>query len=178
MIYLYHNSSLSVSIQSKIESKANALNLRIDKSVTSINYHSLKSGDVILCEKWSCFGDKPIAIVTNIQKCLKVGVKAIYSINSNLCITNDIDPDRLLSLFLLFDEMSFETKSDKISTAIKKRIASGKHQGRVSGSKNKKHVLDGKEVEIFKLVSQGLSYNAIAKKLKVSTPTVIRCIKN
>gem|GEM_PF-6528085 len=76
----------------------------------------------------------------------------------------------LLYAFSMYEEIRTSFLSNKAIESAKKRTISG----RQLGSRNVKHVLDGKEKTILKMHQDGISMYAIAKKLKVSAPTIKR----
>lgn len=133
----------------------------------------LKSGDTVIFFAWHCICGKRAFLPSLIQYFLKQNIN-IYSATSKYCVDGSIDFTELEYAFNLFEDISFSFVSAKNLAVAKQRVANGYAPGRPKGSRNQRHALDGKENKVLKMYSSGISMYAIAKKFKVSAPTIKR----
>ena len=96
----------------------------------------------------------------------------LYSATSKYCIKPGTNIKAFEYAFALYEDIRFNFLSNKSLEGIQTSIKKGYKPGRQIGSRNKKHVLDGKEKQIMKLYSEGISMNEIARQMDVSAPTI------
>ena len=129
------------------------------------------SGDTILCYAWTCLCSKRSFLRELIPYVLKNNIY-LYSATSKYCINPETNIKAFEYAFTLYEDIRFNFLSHKSLEGIQTSIKKGYKPGRQIGSRNKTHVLDGKEKQIIKLYSAGISMNKIAKRLGVSAPTI------
>lgn len=132
-----------------------------------------KPGDSVVFFSWNCISEDRANLNAFIQYALKNDIN-IYSATSSYKIDKSKDYEQLLYAFKLYEEIRTCFISAKGKIGVKTKIANGLKVGRVQGSRNTKHSWDGKEKKILSLYAQGLSMNVIAKKVKLSPPTIKR----
>ena len=74
----------------------------------------------------------------------------------------------------MYEDIRSNFLSNKSLEGVIVRVQNGHEPGRRTGSKNKKHILDGKEKQIKHLYAKGISMNEIAKHMNVSALTIKR----
>lgn len=151
-------------------------NICIDKFVSyqvKPDITMFKSGDVVVLFAWNCICKERTVLNNFIRHFLKNNI-CLYSATSAYCLGNGRDFKLFEYAFNFFEDVRFNFVSGRSIDGIKTRAANGKLIGRRKGAKNKRHVLDGKEETLLRMYSDGASLYSIAKKLKVSAPTVKR----
>ena len=79
-----------------------------------------------------------------------------------------MDINTLQYVFSMYEDIRMNFWSRKSIEGVSKRIVSGRRKG----TKNKTHILDGKEKIVLNMYNKGSSVYAISKKLKVSSSTI------
>ena len=178
MIYgliLYNHPKINTQKQRAVMgrfAKKNGLN--IDKYISFQEKPDLSlfnSSDTILCYAWTCLCGKRSFLRELIPYILKNNIY-LYSATSKYCIKPGTNIKAFEYTFALYDDIRFNFLSNKSLEGIQTSIKKGYKPGRQIGSRNKKHVLDGKEKQIIKLYSEGISMNEIARQMDVSAPTI------
>ena len=131
----------------------------------------LKSEDVLICTEISRLGRNLFQIMTILNICMQKNIK-VWTIKDNYRLGTDIQSKVLAFAFSL----SAEIERNLISQRTKEALALAKHKGkclgRKTGSRNKYHILDGKEDEIYRLYNSGISKYKIAAIVNVSPTTI------
>ena len=133
------------------------------------NILMFQPGDTIVCYAWSCLCKETQFLRIFIQHIAKSGVY-LYSTTSKYRIDKSMDIKILQYAFSMYEDIRTNFWSNKTVESAKKRVVSG----RQPGSKNVKHILDGKEKVVWDMYNAGFTMYAISKKIKVSAPTIKR----
>lgn len=136
----------------------------------------LKKGDILICSEISRLGRNLLQIMTILNLCMKKEIQ-VWTIKDNYRLGADIQSKVLAFAFSLSAEIERNLISQRTKEALSRLKADGKKLGRISGSKNKKHILDGKERSILNLIHKGLPKTQIAKIHGVSTYTIYQFLK-
>ncbi|MBO7244393.1 MAG: master DNA invertase Mpi family serine-type recombinase [Alphaproteobacteria bacterium] len=136
----------------------------------------LKSGDVLICTEISRLGRNLFQVMTILNNCMQRNIK-VWTIKDNYRLGSDIQSKVLAFAFSLSAEIERNLISQRTKEALARLKSMGKKLGRANGSKNKKHILDGKERELVLLYQQGLAKTKIAKHLGVSSKTVYNYLR-
>ncbi len=137
----------------------------------------LKNGDILICSEISRLGRNLLQIMTILNLCMKKNAQ-VWTIKDNYRLGIDIQSKVLAFAFSLSAEIERNLISQRTKEALARLKANGKKLGRVSGSKNKKHILDGKEQNVLKLFNNGIPKTQIAKIHGVSIYTIYQFLKN
>lgn len=169
-----------------IENKAAALGLKIDKYIEDAGISGtkepeqralggclkkLKAGDVLICSELSRLGRKLFMIMRILEHCMKCGAK-VYTVKDGYELGDNIQSKVMAFAFGLSAEIERDLISQRTKEALLKLKKQGKKLGREVGSKNKKRKLDDKIEIINDLLIKKVPKIQIAKKLKVSIPTL------
>ena len=122
----------------------------------------IKSGDVIVCSELSRLGRKLFMIISILEHCMKTGAK-VLTVKDGYELGDNMQSKVLAFAFGLVAELERDMISQRTKEALARRKADGKKLGRPAGSMNKKHVWDGKEKRILRLVDQGVGKVKIAR---------------
>ena len=136
----------------------------------------LKSGDMIICTEISRLGRNLLQIMTILNVCMRKDTQ-VWTIKDNFRLGADIQSKVLAFAFSLSAEIERNLISQRTKEALARIKASGKKLGRGFGSKNKKHILDGKEHDVIKLLNKGVPKTQIAKLMNVSIFTIYSFLK-
>lgn len=136
----------------------------------------LHSGDVLICSELSRLGRNLMQIMTILNICLKKEVQ-VWTIKDNYRLGLDIQSKVLAFAFGLAAEIERNLISQRTKEALARIKASGRKLGRDFGSRNKKHILDGKEKEILGLINKGIPKTKIAKLMGCSTYSIYELLK-
>lgn len=131
----------------------------------------LKSEDILICSEVSRLGRNLLQIMTILNICIQKEAQ-VWTIKDNYRLGADIQSKVLAFAFSLSAEIERNLISQRTKEALARIKANGRKLGREFGSKNKKHVLDGKENEILNLIKKGVPKTQIAKMMGVSSRTI------
>jgi len=151
---------------------AEKCHIQIDEFISFNNNPNMlmfNTGDTLVCYAWNCLC-KDISFMRMFIQHLVKNKIYIYSATSKYHIAPNMDTDALQYAFSLYEDIRVNFWSRKAVEGASKRIIPGRH----TGSKNKTHVLDGKEKVVWDMYNNGFSMYAISKKLKVTAPTIKR----
>lgn len=136
----------------------------------------LKSGDILICSEISRLGRNLLQIMTILNLCLQKEAQ-VWTIKDNYRLGADIQSKVLAFAFGLAAEIERKLISQRTKEALARIKASGRKLGREFGSRNKKHILDGKEKEILLLINKGIPKTKIAKLMGCSIFTIYEFLK-
>ena len=141
------------------------------------NIKKLRKDDILICSEISRLGRNLLQIMTILNICMKKEVQ-VWTIKDNYRLGKDIQSRVLAFAFSLSAEIERNLISQRTKEALARLKANGKKLGRVYGSKNKKHILDGKEQSVLKLIHKGVPKTQVAKIHGVSIYTIYEFLKN
>lgn len=136
----------------------------------------LKSGDILICSEISRLGRNLLQIMTILNIFMQKEAQ-VWTIKDNYKLGADIQSKVLAFAFSLSAEIERNLISQRTKEALARIKASGRKLGREYGSKNKKHILDGKEQDIIKLLNKGVPKTQIARLMNVSIFTIYAFLK-
>lgn len=169
-----------------IESKAASMGITIDRYIQDAGVSGtkepderalggclkkLKSGDILICSELSRLGRKLFMIMRILEHCMKCGAK-VYTVKDGYELGDNIQSKVMAFAFGLSAEIERELISQRTKEALLRLKKQGKKLGRESGSRNKRRKLDDKAEIINTLLRQNTPKTRIAKRLKVSLPTL------
>lgn len=131
----------------------------------------LKKGDVLICSDISRLGRNLLQIMTILNICMKKESQ-VWTIKDNYRLGVDIQSKVLAFAFSLSAEIERNLISQRTKEALHRIRASGRKLGREFGSRNKKHILDGREQSIARLLNKGVPKTQVAKMMGVSVTTI------
>lgn len=136
----------------------------------------IRKGDLLVCSELSRLGRDLLQIMGILNYCMNIGAD-IWTIKDNYRLDAGISGKILAFAFALTAELERNLISQRTKEALAARRATGKKLGRPFGSKSSRLKLSGKEQIINKLISQGVTKSAIAKRLHVNRETLRNFIK-
>lgn len=175
-----------------IEAKAKALGLSIEKYIEDSGVsgtkepneralggclNKLKKGDVLICSELSRLGRKLFMIMRILEHCMNCGAK-VYTVKDGYELGDNIQSKVMAFAFGLSAEIERELISQRTKEALLRLKRSGKRLGREPGSKNKKRKLDDKLELLNEMLLKKMPKTRIAKKLKVSVPTIYKFLSD
>ena len=137
----------------------------------------VQKDDLIICAELSRLGRNLFMIMEILNICMTKECR-VWTIKDNYRLGADIQSKVLAFAFSLSAEIERNLISQRTKEALSRIKASGRKLGRQFGSRNKKHILDGKEKDILKLINKGLPKKQIAKLMRVSIFTLYQFLKN
>lgn len=148
-----------------------------EKRKLGILLKKLKKDDIPICSEISRLGRNLLQVMTILNFCMQKEIQ-VWTIKDNYRLGADIQSKVLAFAFSLSAEIERNLISQRTKEALSRIKASGRKLGRQFGSRNKKHILDGKEKDILKLINKGLPKKQIAKLMRVSIFTLYQFLKN
>ena len=137
----------------------------------------LKKGDILICSEISRLGRNLLQIMTILNICMQREAQ-VWTIKDNYRLGSDIQSKVLAFAFGLSAEIERTLISQRTKEALARLKSSGRKLGRVAGSRNKKHILDGREHDVQKLLDKGIAKTQVAKLMNVSIYTIYAFLKN
>ena len=148
-----------------------------EKRKLGILLKKLKKDDILICSEISRLRRNLLQVMTILNFCMQKEIQ-VWTIKDNYRLGADIQSKVLAFAFSLSAEIERNLISQRTKEALSRIKASGRKLGRQFGSRNKKHILDGKEKDILKLINKGLPKKQIAKQMRVSIFTLYQFLKN
>ena len=148
-----------------------------EKRKLGILLKKLKKDDILIFSEISRLGRNLLQVMTILNFCMQKEIQ-VWTIKDNYRLGADIQSKVLAFAFSLSAEIERNLISQRTKEALSRIKASGRKLGRQFGSRNKKHILDGKEKDILKLINKGLPKKQIAKLMRVSIFTLYQFLKN
>ena len=136
----------------------------------------VQKDDLIICAELFRLGRSLFMIMEILNICMSKECR-VWTIKDNYRLGEDIQSKVLAFAFGLSAEIERNLISQRTKEALARKKAEGAKLGRVEGSKNNKHKLDGKGATIRRLLEKGYSKAAIARKLKVHRCTLYRYLR-
>lgn len=175
-----------------IESKAQTLGVKIDKYIEDAGVSGTvkaknrnlwkivkcgKKGDWLITSELSRLGRSTIDVLKTCDILAQKGVN-VWFVKQNIGLDQTPMGKMMLAIMSAFAEMERDLISLRTREALARIKAEGRTIGRKTGSKNKHNKLEGKEDILKKLLEQDIPQTVIAKKMKISCPTLRKYIKN
>lgn len=136
----------------------------------------LSKGDILICSEISRLGRNLLQIMTILNLCLKKEAQ-VWTIKDTFRLGTDIQSKVLAFAFSLSAEIERNLISQRTKEALHLLKTKGQKLGRAYGSRNKKHLLDGKEQDVFALLSQKYSKVKVAQMLGVSVRSIYNLLE-
>ena len=195
MIYAYYR--VSTELQNYESQKvgvidfANRMNWKIDKEYidegvsgtilakerklgTLLNI--LNKDDILITSELSRLGRSTSDVINTCQLLVKKGVNC-YLVKQGMSIDNTPMGKMMIAILSAFAEMERDLISQRTIEGLKRILLEGYKIGSPKGSNNKHNKLEGKEDKILSLLNLGLPKYLIAKRLKITRPTLNKYIK-
>ena len=137
----------------------------------------LDKGDVLITSELSRLGRSTSDVINTCQLLVKKGVNC-YLVKQGMSIDNTPMGKMMIAILSAFAEMERDLISQRTIEGLKRRLLEGSTIGRPKGSKNKHNKLEEKKDKIISLLRLGLPKYIVAKKLKITKPTLNKYIKN
>ena len=136
----------------------------------------VRKDDLIICAELSRLGRNLFMIMEILNICMTKECM-VWTIKDNYRLGEDIQSKVLAFAFGLSAEIERNLISQRTKEALARKKAEGAKLGRVEGSRNHQHKLDGCGDKIQRMLKRGISKAQISKKLKVHRCTLYRYLK-
>ena len=138
---------------------------------------SMKKGDTLIVSELSKLGRSIIEVISIINELVKPEIRFI-SIKQGLDIkgSHDVQSKVMVTIFSLLAELERDLISERTKKALAAKRAQGVTLGRPTGSIGKSK-LDSKVPDIVDLLRDKASYSFMARRFRVSRPTIMNFIK-
>ncbi len=166
-----HNLIIDKWIMETISGTKDVEKRRLGKIVREI-----KEGDILICSEISRLGRNLLQIMTLLNTCMQKRAQ-VWTIKDNYRLGTDIQSKVLAFAFSLSAEIERTLISQRTKEALARIKAQGRNLGRHPGSRNKKHVLDGKEQNLKQLLKKRMPKVKIARSLGISVSTIYKFIR-
>ena len=135
----------------------------------------VKKDDIIICTELSRLGRNLFMIMEILNLCMLKECK-VWTIKDNYRLGDDIQSKVLAFAFGLSAEIERNLISQRTKEALARKRAEGVHVGRPSGKRSRQAArkLYPKEAVIKRMLREGQSLSAIARRLHVANNTVRR----
>ena len=122
-----------------------------EKRKLGILLKKLIKDDILICSEISRLGRNLLQVMTILNFCMQKEIQ-VWTIKDNYRLGADIQSKVLAFAFSLSAEIERNLISQRTKEALSRIKASGRKLGRQFGSRNKKHILYGKEKDFLKLI--------------------------
>ncbi len=146
---------------------------RYDERRLGVLIESVSAGDIIICTELSRLGRNLFMIMEILNICMTKNCR-VWTIKDGYRLGDDIQSKVLAFAFGLSAEIERNLISQRTKEALARRRAMGIKLGRHDGSRNKRNKLTGREGDISKWLSEGVSKAEIARRCGVSASTIFR----
>jgi DNA invertase Pin-like site-specific DNA recombinase len=148
-----------------------------DRRITEL-VDGLSARDILIVSELSRLGRSVVEVISLVNELMKRGIRTI-AIKQNLDLkgNHDMQSKVLVTIFSLLAELERDLVSERTRRALAAKRAQGVALGRPAGSIGKSK-LDTKISEIVDLLRDKASYSFMARRFKVSRPTIMNFIKS
>ena len=136
----------------------------------------IKSGDIIICSELSRLGRKLFMIISILEHCMKVGAKDL-TVKDGYYLGVNVQSKVLAVTFGGVAELERVMISKRTKEALQRIKSQGRSLGRPKGRKNRKHVWNGKEEQISRLLEQGIGKTKTARIIGIGVGSVYAFIE-
>jgi DNA invertase Pin-like site-specific DNA recombinase len=136
----------------------------------------MKPGDALIITEISRLSRTLLEIMNILNHCIRKNI-ILYSTKEGYVFQDDINSKVLGFAFGLVAEIERNLISIRTKEALARRKDEGKKLGRKKGSSTKMKLLHKNRRMITEYLEEGLSYEVISKRLRVSRSTLSRYIK-
>lgn len=136
----------------------------------------LKTGDVLLASEISRLA-RNLFLLFEILKYLSENQIELYTVKDNYSLDGSIASTVLAFAFGMAAQIERDMISKRTKEGLEKRRRDGVVMGRPIGAKSSRKKLTGRENKIREYLSSGMSYVAMAKRLKVDRNTLVAFLK-
>ena len=138
-----------------------------------------KCGDVIVFSEISRIARRLVLVLEVIKACTEKGIK-IYTVKDRYVLEDTIQSKVLVTVMGLAAEIERDLLRQRTREGLKRAVANGKTLGRPKGRKSRPECrpLYGQDDKIVQLRARGISFNGIARLLKVHRNTLARHIRD
>lgn len=137
---------------------------------------SIKTGDTLIACEISRLGRDLFMIMEILRKLMEKNVK-LYTIKDNFQLTDEIQCKCIAFAFGLAAEIERKLISQRTKAALSRLKAQGKKLGRKPGNGRCYVKLKGHEEDVIKMLTNGISKQAISRKFKIHVSTLYRFIQ-
>ncbi|MBR3085809.1 MAG: recombinase family protein [Kiritimatiellae bacterium] len=137
-----------------------------------------KPGDTLVFSEISRIARRLVLVLEVIKACSEKGVK-IYTVKDRYVLEDTIQSKVLITVMGLAAEIERDLLRQRTREGLKRAVANGKTLGRPRGAKTDPALrkLHGSEDRIVQLRGRGVSFNGVARLLKVHRNTLARYIR-
>lgn len=137
-----------------------------------------KPGDTLVFSEISRIARRLVLVLEVIKACSEKGVK-IYTVKDRYVLEDTIQSKVLITVMGLAAEIERDLLRQRTREGLKRAVANGKTLGRPRGAKTNPALrkLHGSEDRIVQLRGRGVSFNGVARLLKVHRNTLARYIR-
>lgn len=141
--------------------------------------HKAKQGDILVFSEISRIARRLVLVLEVIKACSERGVK-IYTVKDRYVLEDSIQSKVLVTVMGLAAEIERDLLRQRTREGLRRAIAKGKTLGRPRGRKSRAECcpLFGKADKIVALRGRGVSFNGIARLLKVHRNTLARYVRD
>ena len=165
-----------IKVDMLLEVQSSSRKSQRERGIDSL-FGNLQPGDLVLVSELSRLGRSLGQIIQIVDDLIKANVRLV-AIKENIRLDGpqDIQGKVMVTLFGLFAEIERDLISERTREGMAAAKAQGRLAGRPKGSRNPSK-LDGKELEIQRLLDKKVPKSSIAKIMDVSRGTMERFIK-